>query len=83
MSPRARREYVEAVLPRYKRASRINKGRILDELCSTCGFHCKHGLEHWNLLDTPLLYLSPNFKRNRAEYYRRLNAVRTDGDFEN
>ena len=39
-------------------------------------------LEHWNLLDTPLLYLSLYFKRHRAEYYRLLNAVRTDGDFE-
>jgi len=39
-------------------------------------------LEHWKLLDTPLLYLSLYFKRHRAEYYRRLNAVRTDGDFE-
>jgi Fic family protein len=39
-------------------------------------------LEHWNLLDTPLLYLSLYFKRNRAEYYRLLNAIRTDGDFE-
>jgi Fic family protein len=40
-------------------------------------------LEHWNVLDTPLLYLSLYFKRHRAEYYRRLNAVRIDGDFEN
>jgi Fic family protein len=39
-------------------------------------------LEHWDLLDTPLLYLSLYFKRNRAEYYRLLNAIRTDGDFE-
>jgi Fic family protein len=39
-------------------------------------------LEHWKLLDVPLLYLSLYFKRNRAEYYRRLNAVRTHGDFE-
>jgi Fic family protein len=39
-------------------------------------------LEHWGLLDVPLLYLSLYFKRHRAEYYRRLNAVRTDGDFE-
>jgi Fic family protein len=34
------------------------------------------------LLDIPLLYLSLYFKRHRAEYYRLLNAVRTDGDFE-
>jgi Fic family protein len=39
-------------------------------------------LEHWHVLDSPLLYLSLYFKRHRAEYYRRLNAVRTDGDFE-
>jgi Fic family protein len=39
-------------------------------------------LEHLNLLDTPLLYLSLYFKRHRAEYYRLLSAIRTDGDFE-
>lgn len=39
-------------------------------------------LDHWKVLDSPLLYLSLYFKRHRAEYYRRLNAVRTDGDFE-
>jgi Fic family protein len=39
-------------------------------------------LEHWGLLSRPLLYLSLFFKRHRSEYYRRLNAVRTDGDWE-
>jgi Fic family protein len=39
-------------------------------------------LEHWGLLSRPLLYLSLHFKRHRAEYYRRLGAVRTDGDWE-
>ena len=39
-------------------------------------------LEHWKLLSSPLLYLSLFFKQHRAEYYRRLGAVRTDGDFE-
>lgn len=29
-------------------------------------------LEHWSLLEKPLLYLSLFFKRNQAEYYRRL-----------
>ena len=38
--------------------------------------------EHWNLLTHPLLYLSLFFKRHQAEYYRRLSAVRTDGDWE-
>jgi Fic family protein len=39
-------------------------------------------LEQWGLLSQPLLYLSLFFKRHRAEYYRRLIAVRTEGDWE-
>jgi Fic family protein len=39
-------------------------------------------LEHWKLLTKPMLYLSLFFKRHRDEYYRRLNAVRVDGDWE-
>ena len=39
-------------------------------------------LEHWRLLSRPLLYLSLFFKRHRDEYYRRLNAVRVEGDWE-
>jgi Fic family protein len=39
-------------------------------------------LEHWGLLRAPLLYLSLFFKRHREEYYRRLNAVRSEGDWE-
>jgi Fic family protein len=39
-------------------------------------------LEHWRLLKEPLLYLSLFFKRNRDEYYRRLNLVRLEGDWE-
>lgn len=39
-------------------------------------------LEHWKLLTKPLLYLSLFFKQHRDDYYRRLNAVRIDGDWE-
>ncbi|MCP4677008.1 MAG: Fic family protein [Deltaproteobacteria bacterium] len=39
-------------------------------------------LEHWRLLSSPLLYLSLFFKRHRDEYYRRLAAVRGEGDWE-
>jgi Fic family protein len=39
-------------------------------------------VQHWGLLPTPLLYLSLAFKRHHAEYYRRLTAVRTEGDWE-
>ena len=39
-------------------------------------------IEHWGLLDQPLLYLSVAFRRAQAEYYARLAAVRSDGDWE-
>ncbi len=39
-------------------------------------------VEHWGLIDQPLLYLSLAFKRHRAAYYERLAAVRTAGDWE-
>ena len=46
-------------------------GRLLIALLSSMG-----------PLRSPLLYLSLFFKRHRDEYYRRLTAVRTDGDWE-
>jgi Fic family protein len=39
-------------------------------------------LEHWRLLTKPLLYLSLFLKRHRRDYYRRLDAVRAEGDWE-
>lgn len=39
-------------------------------------------VEHWGLLDAPLLYLSLPLKRRQADYYGRLSAIRTDGDWE-
>lgn len=39
-------------------------------------------LDHWGLLRGPLLYISLFFKRYREEYFRRLNAVRAEGDWE-
>lgn len=39
-------------------------------------------LEHWKLLPEPLMYLSGYLKTHQAEYYRRLSAVRSEGDWE-
>jgi Fic family protein len=39
-------------------------------------------VEHWGLLPEPLLYLSGYLKQHQAEYYRRLSAIRTEGDWE-
>jgi len=47
-------------------------GRLLITLC----------FEDWGLLSAPLLYLSLFFKRHRQEYYDRLQAIRTHGDWE-
>jgi Fic family protein len=38
--------------------------------------------EHWGILESPILYLSLAFRRHRAEYYRRLHEVRSNGDWE-
>ena len=39
-------------------------------------------IEHWGLLEQPLLYLSVAFRRAQAEYYERLSSVRSAGDWE-
>ncbi len=38
-------------------------------------------LDHWRLLQSPLLYLSLYLKQNQAAYYRWLSAIRTEGDW--
>lgn len=37
MSPRSKREYIEAVHRRYKEAFRSERTIMLKELCATCG----------------------------------------------
>jgi Fic family protein len=39
-------------------------------------------LHHEGILQKPLLYLSLYFKQHRSEYYRLLDIVRTEGDWE-
>src|SRR5882724_8645658 len=39
-------------------------------------------LHHGGVLSKPLLYLSLYFKQHRSEYYRMLDCVRTEGDWE-
>jgi hypothetical protein len=41
MSPRSRKEYRETIFLRYKKATRREKSKILDEFCATCGCHRK------------------------------------------
>ena len=44
MSPQSKREYLAAIVKRYRAAPRKIKTAILDEFCSTCGYHRKHAL---------------------------------------
>ncbi len=44
MSPRSKKEYRETIFLRYKKASREQKTRILDEFCATCHGHRKHAV---------------------------------------
>jgi Fic family protein len=39
-------------------------------------------LEHWRVPAAQMLYLSLAFKHHQSEYYARLSAIRTDGDWE-
>jgi len=42
--PRSRKEYLEAIYVRYKKASPKEKAGILDEFCASCWYHRKHAI---------------------------------------
>ena len=44
MSPRSKNEYLEAIVKRYKKASKVQKHTILDEFCSATQYHRKHAI---------------------------------------
>jgi hypothetical protein len=44
----AKKEYLEQIRERYRRASREYKKRILDEFCEVCGYHRKHAIRLLN-----------------------------------
>jgi hypothetical protein len=44
MGKHERRIYLEAIRKRYRRASRSDKGKILDEFCSVCGYQRKYAI---------------------------------------
>jgi len=69
MSPRSKREYVEAIFLRYKKASRKEKTTILDQFCTVCGYHRKHAIR---LLRGFKRFTKPKLsKRGRPSRYSR------------
>lgn len=45
MSLQSKREYLGQIRLRYRRAGRLNKGRILDEYCLVCGYERKYAIK--------------------------------------
>src|SRR5512136_207655 len=69
MSPRSKKEYIEAIFLRYKKASVKERTLILNEFCATCEYHRKHALR---LLRRFKRFLKPKVrKRGRSPVYHR------------
>jgi hypothetical protein len=64
ISMRSRREVVSAVAERYRAASRIEKGRILDELCAVTGWHRKHAIRALSLSNEKRESSGPRCRRS-------------------
>jgi hypothetical protein len=65
MSRASKKEYLKRIYPRYEKAERKEKRRILDEFCANCGYHRKHAIR---LLNGP----PPDAKRPRQRRPRKV-----------
>ena len=70
----ARREVVSAVTERYRSAKRAEKGRILDALCATTGWHRKHAVRALRQCET----VAPGEVEAPRERRRRYGATIKD-----
>lgn len=52
MSQKAKEEYLREIKPRYKRAGKLEKQKILDEFCTTCGYNRKYAIRLLNGKET-------------------------------
>ncbi len=67
MSPRSKKEYLEAIVKRYRVSSRKIKTAMLNEFCAACHYHRKHALR---LLQTFRRFTQkPPGKRGRKQVY--------------
>ena len=44
MGPKTRQQWLEAIVPRYRKASKRDKGKILDAFCAVSGFERKYAI---------------------------------------
>lgn len=71
----ARREVTAAVAERYRAAGRREKGRILDELCATTGWHRKHAVRALRSKARPAIEPRPRRRRYGAAIKAALVAL--------
>jgi len=62
MSRRSKRDYLLTIYPRYRRASLLEKGHILDEFCKVCGYNRKYAIR---VLNGPAPPKKPRPRRQR------------------
>jgi hypothetical protein len=70
----ARREVLSVVAGRYRSAKRADKGRILDELCATTGWHRKHAVRALRRHGTA----EPTGAEERCPRKRKYDAITQD-----
>src|SRR4030042_5749285 len=74
MSSKSKREYLEAIILRYRRSSRKKEAGILDEFCAACGYHRKHASR---LLKKFTRYIKkPKKKTGRTPLYSKPTIVK-------
>jgi hypothetical protein len=68
ISMNARREVLAVVAKRYRAAGRREKGRMLDELCATTGWHRKHAVRALCASGRGVPTGEPSVRRRRIKY---------------
>ena len=58
----SKNEYLAKIKPRYQKATKLEKEKILDEFCSVCGYNRKYAIRKLNAKDP---------QKNKYEYHKR------------
>ena len=53
MSNESKNDYLTKIKPRYLKTSKLEKEKILDEFCLTCGYNRKYAIRKLNAKDPP------------------------------
>jgi hypothetical protein len=73
MSGQSKWDYFKAIHPRYQRASKGEKKRILEEFCRVCGYHRKYAIRR---LSGPPPKEKPKSPRRRRPFHYRPEVIR-------